>query len=136
MTDLISADDSAIFAKGDADAADILHDTAQAAKSYGMEINVDKTKVLTTDGSRTTVHLEGVQIEQVQEFKCLGSLVQDMKIASTADIRSRIGRATMAFASVRWSLWRKYNISMETKICLYRMLTLSILLYGSETSQR
>lgn len=58
VTDLMSADDSAI-----------LHDIAQTAKSYGLEINMDKTKVLTTDGSRTTVHLEGVQIEQVQEFK-------------------------------------------------------------------
>lgn len=60
VSDLMSADDSAIFAKGDADAADILHDMAQTAKSYGLEINVDKTKVLTMDGSRTTVHLEGV----------------------------------------------------------------------------
>lgn len=69
VTDLMFAVDRAIFAKGDADATDILHDIAQTAKSYGLEINVDKTKELTTDGSRTTVHLEGVQIEQVQEFK-------------------------------------------------------------------
>ena len=44
ITDLMFADDSAIFADSDADATDILHDIAQVAQSYGLKINAEKTK--------------------------------------------------------------------------------------------
>lgn len=85
-TDLLLADDSAIFAENDAEATHILHDITQFAQPHGLN-----TKVLTTAGSPATVHLKGVQIEQVREFKYLGSLVQEKKVASRAEIDSRIG---------------------------------------------
>ena len=127
VTDLMFADDSAILTDNDAEATDILCDIARIAQSYGLKINVDKTKVLTTDGSQATVHFEGVQIEQVQEFKYLGSLVQEKKVASTAEIHSRIGQAAAAFASLKWCLWKRDNISLKTKIRLFRTLILPIL---------
>ena len=79
------------------------------------------------------MHLEGKQIQQVQEFKYLGSLVQEKKVATTTEIHSRIGQAAAAFASLKWCLWKKTNISIKTKIRLFRTLILPILLYGSET---
>ena len=133
LTDLMFADDSAIFADTDAEATDILYDVARIAQSYGLKINAEKTKVMTTDGSQANVHLDGTQIEQVQEFKYLGSLVQEKKVASTTEVHSRIGQATAAFASLRWCLWKKTNISTKNKIRLFRTLILPILLYGSET---
>jgi hypothetical protein len=133
ITDLMFADDSAIFANDDAEATAILNDIARTAKPYGLQINAEKTRVLTTDGSLTTVQLDGVQIEQVKEFKYLGSLVQEKTIAASSEVHSRIGQATSAFASLRWCVWRKSNITLATKIRLYRTLVLPILLYGSET---
>lgn len=50
MTDLTFADDSAIFMNDDIEATDILYDIAHTAKSFELEINTDKTKVLTMDG--------------------------------------------------------------------------------------
>uniref|UniRef100_A0A8C9WF11 Reverse transcriptase domain-containing protein n=1 Tax=Scleropages formosus TaxID=113540 RepID=A0A8C9WF11_SCLFO len=61
-------------------ATDILCQIACTTQSYGLRINADKTKVMTTDGSQANVHLNGIQIEQVQEFKYLGSLVQEKKM--------------------------------------------------------
>jgi CRISPR/Cas system CSM-associated protein Csm2 small subunit len=133
LTDLMFADDSAIFADTDAEATDILYHIARIAQSYGLRINADKTKVMTTDGSQAIVHLDGVQIEHVQEFKYLGSLVQEKKVATTIEVHSRIGQAAAAFASLKWCLWKKANISTKTKIRLFRTLILPILLYGSET---
>ncbi|KAL0153085.1 hypothetical protein M9458_051610, partial [Cirrhinus mrigala] len=46
--------------------------------------------------------------------------------------RLRIGQATAAFASLRWCVWRKSNVTLSTKIRLYRSMILPILLYGSE----
>ena len=86
--------------------------------------------VITTDGSPVNVYLEGIQIEQVEKFKYLGSLLQEKKVASTAEVCSRIGQATAAFASLKWCLWKKHNITIKTKI--FRTLIIPILLYGSE----
>lgn len=53
MTYLMSADDSATLANDDGNAI------ARICQSYGLKIYVDKTKVLTTDASPATVHLDG-----------------------------------------------------------------------------
>ncbi|RXM30605.1 RNA-directed DNA polymerase from mobile element jockey [Acipenser ruthenus] len=79
------------------------------------------------------VHLDGAQIEQVQEFKYLGSVVQEKKVASSTDVHGRIGQAIAAFVSLKWCLWKRANISVKTKIHLFWTLILPILLYGSET---
>uniref|UniRef100_A0A914VWC6 Reverse transcriptase domain-containing protein n=1 Tax=Plectus sambesii TaxID=2011161 RepID=A0A914VWC6_9BILA len=133
VTDLMFADDSAIFANSDAEATDILYAVASAARPYGLQINSDKTKAMTTDGSSTTVHLDGKQIEQVQQFKYLGSIVQERKVASTAEVHSRIGLATATFSALNWCLWKKQSVSLQTKIHVFRATTIAVLLYGAET---
>ena len=57
LTDLMYADDSVIFADSDNDASIILDDIQTAAYSFGLQMNIDKTKVMTTDGSQTSVYL-------------------------------------------------------------------------------
>ena len=84
------------------------------------------------DGSQTSVYLNGVQLEQVHHFKYLGSVIEDQKIDSSKDIHSRIGAAANAFGVLSWCIWRKTNISIPTKIRLFRTLILPVLLYGSE----
>uniref|UniRef100_A0A915HKY8 Reverse transcriptase domain-containing protein n=1 Tax=Romanomermis culicivorax TaxID=13658 RepID=A0A915HKY8_ROMCU len=44
-------DDTAIFANTDTEVTNILYDIARNAQSYGLRINADKIKVLTTKGS-------------------------------------------------------------------------------------
>ena len=133
LTDLMFADDSAVFADADAKATNILYNITHIAQSYGLKINADKTKVITTDGSSANIYLDGIQIEQVEKFKYLGSLLQEKKVASTTEVYSRIGQATAAFASLKWCLWKKHNITIKTKIHLFQTLIIPILLYGSET---
>ncbi|CAF1163527.1 unnamed protein product [Adineta ricciae] len=76
---------------------------------------MDKTKVLTTDGSPVIVKLDKLQLEQVQQYKYPGSIVEAQRIAATADITNRIGQATTVFGTLPWCFWRK------------------ILLYGAES---
>ena len=83
--------------------------------------------------SSVNMHLGGVQLEQVQQFKYLGSLLQEKKLASTEDIISRVGQAAAAFASMKWCVWKKSNISIATKVRLFRTLIVPILLYGAKT---
>ena len=68
LTDLMFADDSAVFANVDVEATSILCNIAHIAQSYGLKINADKTKVITTNGSPAIIYLDGIQIEQVEQF--------------------------------------------------------------------
>ncbi|EYC02451.1 hypothetical protein Y032_0100g3310 [Ancylostoma ceylanicum] len=117
------ADDSAIFAETDTEATDIISSIAKIAESYGLRINGDKTKII----------LEGVQLEQVREVKCFGFLLEEKKVAATAEVNNRIGKASKAFASLKWCVWKKNGISLTTKMRLFRTLVMPIILYGSET---
>ncbi|KAK6041872.1 hypothetical protein COOONC_17176 [Cooperia oncophora] len=133
LTDLMFADDSAIFAETDEEATNIMCSLSEIAQSYGLKINAEKTKVMTSDGSPASVRLGSVALEQVSNFKYLGSVVQERKVAAEAEVRSRIGHASKTFAALKWCLWKKSNISLKTKIRMFRTLVLPVLLYGSET---
>ncbi|EYC40231.1 hypothetical protein Y032_0623g763 [Ancylostoma ceylanicum] len=76
ITDLMYADDLAIFANDEDEAISILHDISMISEAYGLTINADKTTILTTDGTPVSVLLNGVELEQVQHFKYLGSIAQ------------------------------------------------------------
>lgn len=133
ITDLMFADDSAVFAETEGDASAILHDIKTTAYAYGLKINGNKTKVITSDGSRISIDLDGTQIEQVEQFKYLGSIIDGNKVACSADVTTRIGLAASAFGALSWCVWKKSDISIPTKIRIFRSLVLSILLYGAES---
>ncbi|KAK6056685.1 hypothetical protein COOONC_05807 [Cooperia oncophora] len=100
LTDLMFADDSAIFAETDEEATNIMCSLSEIAQSYGLKINAEKTKVMTSDGSPASVRLGSVALEQVSNFKYLGSVVQERKVAAEAEVRSRIGHRVIC--SVKW----------------------------------
>lgn len=85
------------------------------------------------DGSQVTVYLIGARLEQVKEFKYLGSIIQEQKIATTANIANRIGQAAGVFGSLKLCLWCKINVNIATKVRIYRSLILLALLYGAES---
>ncbi len=66
-----------------------------------------------------------------QNYKYLGSMIQEKKIAAVAAVQCRIGRAAAVLASLKRCLWKKADIA--TKMRLFWSLIILILLYGSET---
>jgi hypothetical protein len=44
---------------------------------YSLLINIDKTKVLASDGAACHISIQGVQLEQVDTFPYLGSLITE-----------------------------------------------------------
>ena len=99
ITDLTFADGSVIFADREAEASAIIHDIKNAAYSYGLAIDADKTKVFTSDGSRAIINLDNVQLERVQHFKYLASIVEEQNIAATTDITTRGRQVQLKFTS-------------------------------------
>lgn len=71
-TDLVFADESAILSKMDTEVTNTLYDIARFAEPFGLKINNDKTKVLTTNGSLANVNFEEIKIKQVQVLRIPG----------------------------------------------------------------
>lgn len=81
------ADDSAIFADSNAGANNILREIVAITLPYELTVNAEKMRALTADG---TPYRDGCQIEQFKGFKYLASMVQQNKVAYTAEVHSRI----------------------------------------------
>jgi hypothetical protein len=70
----------------------------EIGRCYGMEMNVEKTKVMSISRQPTpvTIKIDEKQLENVKCFKYLGSLLTDDG-RCTCEIKSRIAMAKAAF---------------------------------------
>ena len=105
----------------------------KAATAYGMEINAEKTKLMTnnTSGINTEIKVNGQKLETATSFKYLGSVIIDE--CSKPEILSRIAQTTAALTRLKPVL-NDRSISLGSKIRLMRSLVTSIFLYACESS--
>ena len=75
--------------------------------------------------------IAGKQIEEVDEFRYLGSIVSK-KGETDEDIQVRIGKARQAFAMLR-PIWRSTALTTRTKLRFFGSNVKAVLLYGAET---
>ena len=81
-------------------------------KECGMKRNVKKTKVMRisrNDMSKVCLLIDDQQVEQVSQFKYLGSWISDNGYA-TEDIRARIAMGKTLFVD------KKNIVSIETEL--------------------
>ena len=132
LDDLDFADDIALLShtkKQMQDKTDLL---ATNASKTGLRINIKKTKVLRANTKHhETLKLQGNEIEDVEEFTYLGSIV-DSKGGTERDVKARIGKARTAFTLLA-KIWKARNISLKTKLRIFNSNVKSVLLYGAET---
>ena len=69
-------------------------------------------------------------MDEVDSFKCLGTVVTDQ--GSKPEVLSRIAQTTAALARLK-TIWSDKHISLSSKIRLMRSLVISVLLYACET---
>jgi hypothetical protein len=133
VSNLRFADDIDLMGETVADAQDILHAVHLSSRRHGLEINIDKTKVLTVARVTqcTDITIENQKLEQVSHFKYLGTEVTEQN-SSVTDIRCRTAQA-LAAASNLSQIWRNRGISLRTKLRLLDCLVVPIALYGCET---
>ena len=78
ITYLRSADDIDGLT-GKEELANLVEHLDKASTAYGMEISVEKTKLMTnsTSGINTEIKVNGQRLETVTSFKYLGSVITD-----------------------------------------------------------
>jgi len=112
-------------------ALEILH---EESSQIGLEINWSKRKLQVFDDTSTPPSKVSVldhDVEVVDSFVYLGSCI-DVHGGSEPDICRRIEKARSCMKSLDRNIWRS-SISLQTKIQLYNMYILLILLYGADT---
>ena len=97
----------------------------------GLKINIKKTELMkmnTTANAPVTVG--GEPIREVESFIYLGS-VADQQGGTDRDVTARIGKARAAFVMLK-NFWASGEISMRTKLRIFKTSVKSFLLYGCD----
>jgi len=98
-----------------------------------MRVNTSKTEVMvwSREPVDCTVHVSGVQLRQVEEFKYLGILFSsdgrmERELSRRINQASAVMRELRAMAGNAW-------LSMEAQVTIYNSLFRSVLTYGHES---
>lgn len=127
------ADDQALLADTELGLQRIMERLDQTANKYNMKINIDKTKVMRICKSGSgiiNINIRGQQLEQVERFKYLGSVIQSNG-KSENEIKTRIAMAKTAFTRRKELLTKALDKRIKKRII--KMCIWSVALYASET---
>jgi len=133
INNLRYADDTTLLTTTDESINDMAAKLVNESKTSNMLFNAKKTKIIVAGRQNTRVNLQidGKQIEQVKQFKFLGS----MKTASddcTTEVRRRICLAKEKAVKLD-TIWRSRHIKKALKVRLIKSLVWSVFLYGAES---
>jgi len=117
-----------LFAKEE----NVLPDMIDKLRCYGMETNVEKTKLMRISRQPFPVKImiDKKQLENLESFKYLDSMLTNDGIC-TCEIRSRIAMAKAAFNKKRALFTSTLDLKLRKK--LVKCYIWSIALYGAET---
>ena len=126
------ADDLVLLAKEAEVLQDMTDKLIESGKCYGMEMNVEKTKIMriSRQPSPVKITIDQKQLENVKCFKYLGSMLTDDG-RCTCDIKSRIAMAKVAFNKKKNLFTSKLDLNLRKK--LVKCYVWSMVLYGAET---
>jgi hypothetical protein len=133
VADLDYADDIALLEPDSPSMQRLLDRLSAAADSVGLKIKPVKTKVMSIHAPAPVLQVYGEQIEVVQSFCYLGSIISAAGNGPAEDIDSRIGKASVTFRRLATRLWKRQDIVVATKMKIFNASVMSILLYGCET---
>jgi len=98
---------------------------------YSLLINVDRTKVMASDGIVCHILIQNEQLEQVDTFLYLGCLTTEDGECTT-EFRTRLNRGQVIGASLQ-KIWKSHSIPISTKIRLMKVLVWPVAMYGCES---
>lgn len=134
LSDIEYADDVVLLGEDVEHLQLVVNQISVYAAAVGLEINASKTKTFAVglSTSEPTLHINNIPVESVPDFRYLGSSLLPTGQAKD-EVKLRMDRARVAFLQLQNSLWRRSEISLQTKVRVYQASIRPILLYGCET---
>jgi hypothetical protein len=125
------ADDLVLRAKEETVLKGIIDKLLETGRCYGMEINVEKTKVMriSRQPSPEIIMIDQIQVENVECFKYLGSMLTNDG-RCTCEIKSRIAMAKATFNKKKTLFTSKLDLNLRKK--LVKCYIWSMAFYGAE----
>jgi hypothetical protein len=126
------ADDLVLLAKEEKVLQDMIDKLIEIGRYYGMEMDVEKTKVMRISRQPFPVKIiiDQKQLENAESFKYLGSILTNYG-RCTCKIKSKIAMAKAAFNKKRTLFTSTLDLELRKK--LMKCYVWGIALYGAET---
>jgi len=131
ITNLRYADDIILLATSQAELQELVDRLDRVGCKYSLLINVDKTKVMASDGIACCILIQNEQLEQMDTFLYLGSLITEDGECTT-EFRTRLNKGQAIGASLQ-KIWKSHSIPISTKIQLMKALVWPVATYGCES---
>ncbi|PZR02946.1 MAG: hypothetical protein DI539_27135, partial [Flavobacterium psychrophilum] len=128
---LAYADDIVLLSSNKQELQQMLNELATVCAKAGLQINVAKTKAMSTLKDPINLQVNNINIEQVENFTYLGQLITQPR-DQKREIGKRIACAWASFNKAK-SLLTNRLVSMDTKRRYVQMCVVPALLYGCET---
>jgi len=116
------------LATSEAELQELVDRLDRVSRKYSLLINVDKTKVMASDGIACCILIQNELLEQMDTFPYLGSLITEDGERAT-EFRTRLNRGQAIEASLQ-KIWKSHNILMSTMIRLMKAQVWPVATYG------
>ena len=134
LNQLLFADDTVVVADSEEKLCQLVSEFGRVCKRRKLRVNVGKSKVMrctrSEDSPRLNVLLDGEVLEQVDQFKYLGSIIAENG-GVEADVSNRVKEGSKVLGAVSGVI-KNRGLGMDVKRALYEKVIVPTVTYGSE----
>jgi len=127
VTNLRYTDVIVLLATSEAELQELVDRLDRVSRKCSLLINVDKTKVMASDDIACRILIQNEQLEQMDTFPYLGSLITKDSECTT-EFRTRLYRGRRRGITAK--IWKIHSIPISTKIRLMQTLVRPAATYG------
>ena len=128
------ADDFILCGELEEDLMAVVGQFADMCWRRGLKVNIDKSKVVVLnreEGLESEVHVDGIRLEHVSEFKYLGCVL-DKSGTDGAECSRKVTSGRRVVGAIR-SLVNARDLQLEHARVLHETLLMPVLMYSGKT---
>ena len=135
LNQLLFVDDTVVVADSERKLCQLVTDFGRVCERRKLRVNVGKSKVMrctrNEDGARLNVLLNGEALEEVDQFKYLGSVIA-ANGGVEADVHHRVNEGCKVLGALK-GVMKNRGLGMNVKKVLYEKVVVPTVMYGSES---
>ena len=100
-------DDTILFSQSSTELQEMVQEMHVASEKIGLQMTINKTKIMTNTGENINIKINGERLEQVEEYVYLGQTIKLNRENQEAEIVRRIKLSWAEFGKLRDKLENK-----------------------------